>query len=49
MKRTLKELAVAAKREGITKTALVLVGEFLGDRYTYSKLYDKAFKTEYRG
>lgn len=49
IKTTLKELAVAAKREGITKTALVLVGEFLGDRYTYSKLYDKAFKTEYRG
>lgn len=45
---TLKELAGIVEKEGITKTALVMVGEFLGDKYAFSKLYDKDFKTEYR-
>ena len=34
---------------GITNTALVLVGDFLGDRYDRSCLYDPAFSTQYRG
>ena len=44
----LGELAATAKREKITKTALIVVGEILGDEYTFSKLYDRAFTTEYR-
>ena len=45
---TLKDLDNEAEKAGITKTALVLVGEFLGDKYAFSKLYDPDFKTEYR-
>ena len=37
-----------ARKAGITRTALVLVGEFLGDKYSFSKLYDPEFTTEYR-
>ncbi|MGJ7385170.1 cobalt-precorrin-4 C(11)-methyltransferase, partial [Morganella morganii] len=32
----------------IRKTALILVGPFLGDEYHYSKLYDAGFSHEYR-
>ena len=32
----------------VTKTALILVGRFLGDRYERSKLYDPTFTTEFR-
>ena len=42
---TLPELAAAA---GITKTALIIVGECLGKSYNDSKLYDKDFKHEFR-
>ena len=45
---TLKNLDSEAKKAGITRTALVLVGEFLGDKYNFSKLYDPEFTTEYR-
>ena len=34
--------------EGITKTALITVGGFLGDSYERSKLYDPAFTTGFR-
>lgn len=44
----LGELHTLGKREGIYKTALILVGEFLGDTYERSKLYDPAFTTEFR-
>ena len=44
----LSRLAGAVKEEGINKTALVLVGDFLGDFSGRSCLYDKAFHTEYR-
>ena len=33
---------------GIKKTALIVVGRVLGSTYELSKLYDKAFETEYR-
>ncbi len=33
---------------GITKTALIIVGNVLGDDYEKSKLYDADFSTEYR-
>ena len=41
-------LAEAAAREGVTKTALITVGGFLGDKYDRSKLYDPAFTTGFR-
>ncbi len=45
---TLGQLAEKTEQAGITRTALILVGDFLGDRYERSKLYDKDFHTEYR-
>lgn len=45
---TLSNIASKVKEAGITKTALTVVGDFLGDEYSLSKLYDKAFTTEYR-
>lgn len=45
---TVDGLAEAARAHGITKTALITVGGFLGDRYDRSKLYDPTFTTEFR-
>ncbi len=45
---TLGALAARAAEEGITKTALVCVGKFLGDDYALSRLYAADFSTEYR-
>ena len=45
---TVSTLAKAAKDNNITKTALILVGGFLGDKYERSKLYDPGFTTEFR-
>lgn len=45
---TVSELAETAKKNGITKTALITVGDFLGDAYSLSKLYDASFETEFR-
>lgn len=45
---TVKELEKMAKENNITKTALILVGEFLGDVYDKSLLYDKTFTHEFR-
>ncbi len=45
---TVQALAQAAREHGISKTALITVGEFLGDTYDRSKLYDPAFTTEFR-
>jgi precorrin-4/cobalt-precorrin-4 C11-methyltransferase len=45
------ELAATAAAHGITKTALVLVGDVLAKNmsgYEKSKLYDKTFSTEFR-
>ena len=42
---TLPKLAVEA---GIKNTALILVGDFLGDQYELSKLYDKHFSHGFR-
>lgn len=41
-------LAETAEKNGIKKTALVAAGDFLGDNYSLSKLYDPAFETEFR-
>ena len=45
---TVATLAQTAAQNHITKTALILVGGFLGDRYERSKLYDPSFTTEFR-
>ncbi|OPX45739.1 cobalt-precorrin-4 C(11)-methyltransferase [Ruminiclostridium hungatei] len=42
------ELAAAARENGIRKTALILVGDFLGGEYDRSKLYDPSFSHEFR-
>lgn len=43
-----KELAVTAKENEITKTALIVVGEVLGGEYERSLLYHPEFTTEFR-
>ncbi len=45
---TLSDIAQKVKEAGISKTALVTVGDFLGDSYELSKLYDKTFTHEFR-
>ena len=45
---TVEDLAQTASDNGITKTALICVGYFLGNDYSLSKLYDKSFETEFR-
>lgn len=44
----LTDIAQKVKAAGITKTALTVVGDFLGSEYELSKLYDKHFTHEYR-
>ena len=41
-------LAEDARREGIMQTALILVGDFLGDEYDRSSLYDPGFSHSFR-
>lgn len=45
---TVGDLAESVHKAGITKTALIVVGDFLGTQYDRSKLYDPTFTTEYR-
>ena len=45
---TLGTLEQAARENGVTKTALITVGGFLGTDYARSKLYDPGFTTEFR-
>jgi len=45
---TLENISEKVKNAGITKTALVIVGNFLGDEYELSKLYDRNFTHEFR-
>ena len=40
---TVSTLAETARKNGVTKTALITVGHFLGNDYERSKLYDPAF------
>lgn len=48
VKGSLIDISKKVKSAGINKTALILVGSFLGEEYNYSKLYDKYFSHEYR-
>lgn len=45
---TLADIADKVRDENIVKQAQILIGDFLGDEYALSKLYDKHFTTEYR-
>ena len=45
---TLEDIADKVREAGIRKTALTVVGDFLGDEYELSKLYDKTFTHEFR-
>ncbi len=45
---TVGTLAATASQYEISKTALVLVGNFIGGDYSRSKLYDPSFTTEFR-
>ncbi len=48
VKGTLKDIESKVKENDIQKTALIMVGKFLGSEYNNSKLYDKDFAHEYR-
>ncbi len=45
---TVGKLAESAEKENITKTALIMVGGFLGDKYDRSKLYAPNYSHEFR-
>ena len=45
---TVSTLAATAREHNVTKTALITVGGFLGDKYDRSKLYDPTFTHGYR-
>lgn len=45
---TVGTLSESARANGVTKTALVTVGNFLESEFTRSHLYDPRFDTEYR-
>ncbi|MEG0370882.1 MAG: precorrin-4 C(11)-methyltransferase [Clostridium sp.] len=45
---TLGTLSNIASENNIKKTALIMVGEFLGNEYELSKLYDPSFSHEFR-
>lgn len=45
---TVGTLAETAEKNGINKTALIVVGDFLGENRFLSKLYDPNFETGYR-
>ena len=48
LKCPLAEMAETARTNDISKTALILVGNFLGPDYARSRLYDPGFATEFR-
>ena len=41
-------LGETVKGNGLTKTSLIVIGDFLGREYERSKLYDPGFTTEFR-
>jgi len=45
---TVDTMAKIVKENNVTKTAMTMVGGFLGDEFELSKLYDAHFTTEYR-
>jgi precorrin-4/cobalt-precorrin-4 C11-methyltransferase len=45
---TLADIVPRVKREQISRTALILVGNFLGNEYALSRLYDRTFSHGFR-
>jgi precorrin-4/cobalt-precorrin-4 C11-methyltransferase len=45
---TVGTLGETVKGNGLTKTSLIVIGDFLGREYERSKLYDPGFTTEFR-
>lgn len=45
---SLKDISKKVKEKNITKTAIILVGDFLGNKYSFSKLYNKNFSHGFR-
>ena len=45
---TVGTLAETVRGNGLTKTSLIVIGDFLGRDYERSKLYDPGFTTEFR-
>ena len=45
---TVDTMPQIVKENNVTKTAMTMVGGFLGDKFELSKLYDAHFTTEYR-
>ena len=45
---TVGTLADTVRANGLTKTSLIVIGDFLGRDYERSKLYDPGFTTEFR-
>ena len=45
---TVETLAQTVEDNGLTKTALIIVGGCLGTEYLRSRLYDPGFTTEFR-
>lgn len=45
---TLSDIAEKVHDANIRRTALIMVGKFLGDEYNYSHLYDASFSTMFR-
>jgi precorrin-4/cobalt-precorrin-4 C11-methyltransferase len=45
---TLATIEEEVKKQGVNKTALILVGSFLDSEYELSRLYDPSFSHEYR-
>ena len=45
---TVGTLCETVRGNGLTKTSLIVIGDFLGHDYERSKLYDPGFTTEYR-
>lgn len=45
---TLEDIAAKVTAAHINRTALIMVGRFLGDEYNYSHLYNAAFSNMYR-
>lgn len=48
LRTTLGQLPEEMEREGIFQTALIIVGNVMGEHYEKSKLYDASFTTGYR-
>ena len=45
---TVGTLGETVRSNGLTKTSLIVIGDFLGHEYERSKLYDPGFTTEFR-